>query len=282
MGNTIFNHTQLQPYHIDDIQGAADKFSEIQNLPSESVVNNAVSSCYIKDCSTDDPLAQKSLVNYLIAQATDGLAEGDYVKPADGIPITDLTSDLQTKINSALTTEIDPTVPAWAKEQTKPDYTYQEVQALPDTTLYAGSTTQGGSAILADKLSNSFTVNGTSFDGSANATVTITPATIGAASSSQGATADGTYNQLAANNTVSKANSAYQLPTTGMPVTNLDQTTQEKIANAIDSSYVDGKVSNLVSTDAMNAAIQAAEIGLFSSKGHVQTSTDLPTMADNF
>jgi len=37
----------------------------------------------------------------------------------------------------ALTIETDPTVPAWAKESTKPNYDYSEIQNTPDLTVYA-------------------------------------------------------------------------------------------------------------------------------------------------
>ncbi|MGM9608359.1 MAG: hypothetical protein ACI3XJ_12725 [Oscillospiraceae bacterium] len=43
------------------------------------------------------------------------------------------TSDLEND-SGFLTEESDPTVPAWAKESTKPTYTADEVGALPDTT----------------------------------------------------------------------------------------------------------------------------------------------------
>ena len=41
-----------------------------------------------------------------------------------------------------LTTETDPTVPAWAKSSTKPSYTASEVGALPDTTVIPTKTSQ--------------------------------------------------------------------------------------------------------------------------------------------
>lgn len=60
-----------------------------------------------------------------------------YQKPQTGIPSTDMSSAVQTslgKADTALQTETDPTVPAWAKAQNKPTYTAQEVGALPDST----------------------------------------------------------------------------------------------------------------------------------------------------
>lgn len=55
-------------------------------------------------------------------------------------PISAITG-LQTALDGKqptgnyLTSESDPTVPAWAKEATKPTYTAEEVHALPDTTV---------------------------------------------------------------------------------------------------------------------------------------------------
>ena len=57
-----------------------------------------------------------------------------YEKPSTGIPASDLSNAVQTslgKADSALQsyTETDPTVPSWAKAQTKPSYTADEVGA---------------------------------------------------------------------------------------------------------------------------------------------------------
>ena len=70
---------------------------------------------------------------------------GLYTKPLDGIPSTDMTTEVQTSLGKADTalqsfTETDPTVPAWAKAAEKPTYTAEEVGALPDDTeLFSGS-----------------------------------------------------------------------------------------------------------------------------------------------
>ena len=49
----------------------------------------------------------------------------------------DFTDDYKSKVDSALQsyTETDPTVPAWAKAESKPTYTASEVGALPNTTV---------------------------------------------------------------------------------------------------------------------------------------------------
>lgn len=64
-----------------------------------------------------------------------------YTKPSTGIPSTDLDSATQTslsKADSALQSETDPTVPAWAKTANKPTYTYSEVGAA-DSQLVFGT-----------------------------------------------------------------------------------------------------------------------------------------------
>ena len=54
-----------------------------------------------------------------------------------GLSTNDFTNDYKAKVDSALQsyTETDPTVPAWAKADTKPTYTASEVGALPNTTV---------------------------------------------------------------------------------------------------------------------------------------------------
>ena len=56
-----------------------------------------------------------------------------YQKSSTGIPKTDLASAVQTslaKADSAVQSESDPTVPAWAKVASKPSYTADEIQNL--------------------------------------------------------------------------------------------------------------------------------------------------------
>ena len=65
----------------------------------------------------------------------DGLMSSTDKSKLDGIgTIPTKTSDL-TNDSGYLTTETDPTVPAWAKAQNKPSYTAAEVGALPDNTV---------------------------------------------------------------------------------------------------------------------------------------------------
>lgn len=86
----------------------------------------------------------------------------------DIIEQSDLSTEIQTSLGLANTSlqsyeEVDPTVPAWAKQASKPTYTASEVGALPDSTI-------------ALKNPNSLTFTGAieaAYDGSEELTVNI-------------------------------------------------------------------------------------------------------------
>lgn len=71
--------------------------------------------------------------------AQDDSSEVDYIKNKPTIPskTSDLTND-----SGFLTSETDPTVPAWAKQLNKPTYTAQEVGALPANTPIPSEVTE--------------------------------------------------------------------------------------------------------------------------------------------
>jgi hypothetical protein len=71
-----------------------------------------------------------------IRQELDGKVDKEQGK---GLSTNDYTNEDKQKVNSALQSETDPTVPQWAKQPNKPSYTAHEVGALPNTTKY-GST----------------------------------------------------------------------------------------------------------------------------------------------
>ncbi len=82
--------------------------------------------------------------------------KGTYSKPSGGIPKTDLTSAVQTSLGKADTalqsfTETDPTVPSWAKQSSKPSYTYSEVGAAPASHGHYQITTVGDYRSIATK-----------------------------------------------------------------------------------------------------------------------------------
>ena len=82
--------------------------------------------------------------------------KGTYSKPSGGIPKTDLASAVQTslgKADSALQsfTETDPTVPSWAKQSSKPSYTYSEVGAAPASHNHSQLITAGDNRKVSTK-----------------------------------------------------------------------------------------------------------------------------------
>lgn len=78
-----------------------------------------------------------------LSSAVQNALNSAYQIPSTGIPKSDLSSSVQSSLNkadSALQEEIDPTVPSWAKQSSKPTYTAQEVGALPaNTPLFSGN-----------------------------------------------------------------------------------------------------------------------------------------------
>lgn len=87
----------------------------------------------ISQISADAEVTQDSIVEALgYTPANQNNLGGLAAK--DTVAKTDLATDVQTSLNKADTalqsfTETDPTVPAWAKEPTKPSYTASEVGA---------------------------------------------------------------------------------------------------------------------------------------------------------
>ena len=88
----------------------------------------------MRDSAFHSEVAENS--SYGIRQELGGKVD----KVADkGLSTNDFTNEDKSKLNSALQSETDPTVPQWAKQPQKPTYTAQEVSALPNSTKY-GST----------------------------------------------------------------------------------------------------------------------------------------------
>lgn len=72
----------------------------------------------------------------LVTDAEKAVWDGKYSKPDSGIPKTDLASAVKASLgraDTALQSETDPTVPSWAKQESKPSYTAAEVGARADT-----------------------------------------------------------------------------------------------------------------------------------------------------
>lgn len=71
-----------------------------------------------------------------------------------GLSTNDFTNDYKAKVDSALQfyTETDPTVPAWAKAETKPTYTATEVGAVPTTRTVNGKALSGNITLSASDV----------------------------------------------------------------------------------------------------------------------------------
>lgn len=112
--------------------------SEIPTLPDHIVTDEH----YVhtdNNYTSQDKQKLAGLENYDdsgIRQELDGKVDKVAGK---GLSTNDFTNEDKSKLNSALQSETDPTVPSWAKQPNKPSYTAQEVGALPDSTKY-GST----------------------------------------------------------------------------------------------------------------------------------------------
>lgn len=109
-----------------EIDDAIDDVGKKQNAITERHKLNA-------DLVDDSSSAHKFVT---ASQKSEWSAKGTYSKPSGGIPPTDLSSDVLAslgKADTALQEETDPTVPAWAKADTKPTYTAFEVGAVPTT-----------------------------------------------------------------------------------------------------------------------------------------------------
>lgn len=119
---------------IDSLEKTLENYalkSDIKEAPVQSV-NGQTGNVEI----TVDSIGAQPAGNYALQSDIDNLGK---LSKKDIVEKSDFASDVQTSLNKADTAlqsyiETDPTVPAWAKEATKPTYTASEVGALPDTT----------------------------------------------------------------------------------------------------------------------------------------------------
>lgn len=120
-----------------DISGKLDKTGDGSNVTAK-----------FSAASTRANIATGEKLSVLFGKIAKWFADLGDLAFKSSVSKSDLASDVQTslgKADSALQsyTETDPTVPAWAKTETKPSYTASEVGALPSTTVIpsASSTT---------------------------------------------------------------------------------------------------------------------------------------------
>lgn len=111
----------------------------VPDLWISSVEENDVNYTYISDEDFTNALKTNGFIQVgyfkLSALETQKVDLTNYVEKVDGkgLSTNDFDNDYKAKVDSALQsyTETDPTVPAWAKEETKPSYTYSEIINKP-------------------------------------------------------------------------------------------------------------------------------------------------------
>lgn len=86
--------------------------------------------------STDDPIASGDTIATIAGKVQKEFGSLGDMAYKDTVSDTELSPEIKSAIDKANTalqsyTETDPTVPAWAKEATKPTYTAAEVGAIP-------------------------------------------------------------------------------------------------------------------------------------------------------
>ena len=112
----------------ENLRSAAE---EIKSHVDTMIKNVVIAGGGIPDAPADDTIYGRQNNNWVEIPENDS---SDYTPPPGGIPKTDLAADVQTSLGKADTalqsfSETDPTVPAWAKESTKPTYTPSEIGA---------------------------------------------------------------------------------------------------------------------------------------------------------
>lgn len=89
------------------------------------------------EAATRETISTGEKLSVLMGKIAKHMADFGTLAFKSTVTKADLTSGVQAsleKADSALQSETDPTVPAWAKAETKPSYTAAEVGALPDST----------------------------------------------------------------------------------------------------------------------------------------------------
>lgn len=198
-------------------------------------------------------------VNSTSLLGSGNVSVGTYSKPSGGIPKTDLASEVQTslgKADSALQsyTETDPTVPSWAKASSKPSYNFSEIGSKPttisgygitDAKIASGTITLGSNTITP---LTSFTETDPIF--SASAAAGISSSDISSWNGKQD-----TISDLSTIRSGAEAGAtAYQLPSTGIPKTDLASAVQTSLGKA------DTALQSFTETDPVFSASAAAGI----------------------
>lgn len=143
--------------------------------PSGGIPKADLASAVQTSLGKADTALQSVPNTYRTAAAQDAIDSGKVDKVAGkGLSTNDYTDADKAKVASALQsyTETDPTVPAWAKQSTKPSYTAAEVGALPSTTKIPSKTSDlsndSGFLTQHQKIK---TINGNSLVGEGDITI---------------------------------------------------------------------------------------------------------------
>lgn len=127
------------PTDVNEIAAEAAKKVDISGKLDKTGDGSNVTAAFTA-ASTRANVATGEKLSVLFGKVAKWFADLGILAFKSTVAKSDLASDVQTslgKADSALQsyTESDPTVPAWAKAETKPSYTASEVGALPDTTV---------------------------------------------------------------------------------------------------------------------------------------------------
>ena len=153
--DTLFSEYTLTSAN-EIINVATGDYNDLINKPSING-NVLVGDKTLEELGIDIPTRTSELIND--GDGTSNFATEDYVNQHGGSidsievngveqPIVDKTVNIAVPVNTSdlindsgfITSEVDPTVPSWAKQPNKPDYTASEVGALPDDTFIPSNT----------------------------------------------------------------------------------------------------------------------------------------------
>lgn len=107
------------PTNVSSFTNDAGYLTQHQDI---SMKANSADLATVATSGSYNDLSNKPFIPSAVSDLTDD--SGHYTKPVTGIPASDLEETYLTSF-----TETDPTVPSWAKAQTKPTYTASEVGA---------------------------------------------------------------------------------------------------------------------------------------------------------
>lgn len=190
-------------------------------------------------------------------------ADSAYQKPSTGIPKTDLSADVQNSLNKADASTTQAYVDQKVSDtDTKLTTAINQARTLADSMVKSVSLTTG-----TENGTVAYSVNG------------VTPTDVAVKGLQSAAYTPSSNYATAAQGAM--ADTAYQKPSTGVPITDLDATIQGKINNAASTSYVDGKLVGVPTTQQVSQMISESSSSAFVNKGTVANMAALPTTATN-